>query len=451
MHSEENPTSVDAVRLLQRSAMSPFQVIAVALCVLINALDGFDVMVVAFTAAPISREWGLSATDVGILFSSGLLGMALGAIFVAPVGDRYGRRPLILGCQAAIVCTMIATAYSASLWQFAGLRVLTGIGIGGLLASINIMVAEYSSDRRRTLCIGVMSLGYPLGAAIGGLISMYLITSMGWRSVYWFGGLASLAALLLSIVLLPESLSFLLLGRRNATLTQVNRLLHKMKQPAISSLPPPSAIQALEKPGLLNILRGGYARTTVIMGLIYTGVMVTVYFALNWTPKILTQLGYSDTTGISASLVMNLSGAIACLLMGIYANKLGLRRTASFTYIGLCLSVAWFGLTSTGFTQLMISVAVVGFFLFSTIAISYALVPSVFPAEIRLTGMGACLAFGRIGGVLGPYLAGVLIDANWSRAGYCLALGLPILGAAILLPLIQLRDASHSSESALAK
>lgn len=439
------------VQLLHNSPMTLLQIIAVSLCVFINALDGFDVMIVAFTAAPISREWGLTATDVGILFSSGLIGMALGAVFIAPLGDKYGRRPLIIACQFVICASMLATAYTNRLWDFAYLRVFTGIAIGGLLASINIMVAEYSSHRRRTLCIGIMSLGYPIGAAIGGLISIYLIQTMGWRSVYWLGASASLLSAALTLILLPESMSFLMLGRRSASLAKVNHLLLRMKQPTLTALPSPSSVEPLAQPGLINILKGPYAIKTIVMGLIYTGVMLTVYFSLNWTPKILTSLGFSDTGGISASLIMNCSGAAACLLMGIYANKLGLRRMASFVFAGMGLSVIWFGLAPSTNASLMLAVAAVGFFLFSSIAVSYALVPNVFPTEVRLTAMGACLAFGRIGGVLGPYLAGVLIDDNWSRASYCLVLSLPILAAILLMPLVRVQDTPPSPVAASAE
>lgn len=437
----------DLILALQNAPMTLFQIIAVGLCVIINALDGFDVMVVAFTASPISREWTLSATEVGVLFSSGLVGMALGAVLVAPMGDRYGRRPLILGCQVVIGASMLATSYTHELWQFACLRAITGMAIGGLLASINIMVAEYSSNRRRTLCIGLMSLGYPIGAAVGGLISIYLIEAFSWRSVFMMGGVVSLVVAPFTILMLPESLSFKLLGRRPTTLLSVNKILKKMKHPLLTSLPAPIKKQTLAKSGFINLFRGRYAITTVLMGLIYMGTMLTVYFTLNWTPKILTSIGFTDASGISASLLMNITGACACLIMGVYASKFGLRRLAGYIYIGMFMSVVWFGLTPTSNVPMLVAIGVMGFFLFSTIAVSYAIVPEVFPTEIRLTGMGACLAFGRIGGVLGPYLAGVMIDADWSRSSYCFTLSTPIILAVVILPFIKFQDVTPQKTS----
>lgn len=428
MKSKESSSSIET------GPMGLLQIVVVALCVLINAIDGFDVMVVAFTAAPVGREWALVPTQIGMLFSAGLVGMALGSMFLAPLGDRYGRRPLILVCQIIVGVSMLLGAATQNLWELTGTRFVTGIGVGGLLASINIIVAEYSSAKRRALCISLMSLGYPIGAALGGLISIYLIQDFGWRSVYMLGGVAMLAVIPMTFWLMPESLSFLLLRRDANTLGRVNRLLKRMGRLPLDTLPE-QKLQAEVRPSIWSLLSGDYAKPAYLMGFVYCGTMFTVYFLLSWMPKILTEQGYSDTGGISVSLLMNIAGAIACLTMGMLSNRLGLRRLASGIFIGLFLTTVWFGFSAHEPTLVNVSVAGIGFFLFSSIAVTYAIVPEVFPPQVRLTAMGTCLAFGRLGGVLGPYAAGLLMADGWTLDMYCLALAAPALFAVIAVRL----------------
>lgn len=419
--------------IINDSPMSRFQIWAVALCILISALDGFDLMAVAFTASSIARDWSMRATDVGMLFSAGLFGMAVGAVLISPIGDRKGRRPLILGCLVTIGLTMLVSAVTQELWQLIVVRVIAGVAIGGLIASLNVMVAEYSSSRRRALCIGVMALGVPLGAATGGAASIYLIGSFGWRSIFLLGGVLTLAVIPLTYKMLPESLSFLLVRRSPKTLSKVNALLGRMKHSPIAELPEQSADEVNHKPGLVELFRGQHRTATILMSAIYMSVMLAIYFSVNWTPKILTELAFSDAGGISASMMMNIFGAFSCLAMGASVSKYGLRPVATLIYMGMFGSLVWFGFAPATSSALLVATALMGFFMFSGTAVSYALVPEVFPPQVRLTAMGACLAFGRAGGVLGPYLAGVMMDNGFSRPIYCLVLALPTLLAVVLL------------------
>jgi hypothetical protein len=141
--------------------MSRFQVLAVCLCVALNMLDGYDVLVMAFTASEVAREWSLSGYALGVLLSAGLVGMAIGSLLVAPWADRYGRRAVILACLGVITFGMLLSALAQQPSQLKALRVLTGVGIGGILASLNVITSEYSSRRWRSAAIGIQVTGYP--------------------------------------------------------------------------------------------------------------------------------------------------------------------------------------------------------------------------------------------------------------------------------------------------
>ncbi|WP_139053213.1 MFS transporter, partial [Rhodococcus globerulus] len=171
--------------------MNRYQWTAVAVCMLLNMLDGFDVMVMAFTANSVSSEWGLTGSELGMLLSAGLLGMTIGALLIAPWADRIGRRPLIFICVAMAGTTMLLSALAQHEWQLGLLRFITGLGIGGLLSSTNVLASEYSSARWRGLAVSLQSTGFALGATVGGICAALMIDVWGWRSVFMIGGALS--------------------------------------------------------------------------------------------------------------------------------------------------------------------------------------------------------------------------------------------------------------------
>src|SRR5436190_2822507 len=179
----------DDRKALDEGEMSRFQWVAIAVCVMLIMLDGFDVLVMAFTAAPISGEWKLTGAQLGLLFNAGLFGMAAGSLFVAPFADRYGRQPIIMLCLIVITAGMIGSAMARNATQLGILRAITGVGIGGMLASVGVITAEYSSKKWRSTAVALQATGYPIGATIGGTIAAFLLGACGWRSVFVFGGL----------------------------------------------------------------------------------------------------------------------------------------------------------------------------------------------------------------------------------------------------------------------
>src|SRR6476620_2614295 len=178
----EDPRSIIA-----REPMGRAQLIAIAICIALTALDGFDVLSISFASPGIAADWHIDRAVLGIVLSVELLGMSAGSIFIGSLADRIGRRPATLGCLVVRSIGMWLATTAHDVTTLSAFRLLTGLGIGGMLASVNAMAAEFANARRRNLAVALMAAGYPLGAVVGGSIASQLLTTGSWRSVFGFG------------------------------------------------------------------------------------------------------------------------------------------------------------------------------------------------------------------------------------------------------------------------
>src|SRR5258705_11290607 len=181
----------DARGMIRDGPMTAFQIVVVAICTLLNMIDGFDVLAMSFTAPVIAKEWGVDPATLGMLLSAGLAGMSMGSLFLSPLADMAGRRAVVILCTAIISVGMFAAAAANGVWDLAIYRFVTGLGIGGLLSSGNTLLSEYAPARWRNLSIAAMVVGYPGGAIIGGSGSGSLIVHFCLRSGVSFCGACS--------------------------------------------------------------------------------------------------------------------------------------------------------------------------------------------------------------------------------------------------------------------
>lgn len=429
--------------ILRTHPMRAFQIVAVALCVLISMIDGFDVLAVAFTGPSIAKEWTLSPAELGLVFSAGLAGMVVGSLLLSPLADTRGRRFIVLLCLCILSVGMALTALSRGLYELLALRVFTGLGMGGILAGINTVVAEYASDKRRNLAISLMAIGYPIGAMLGGLGARWIIAEQGWHAVFWYGAAASALMLPLVAGWMPESLDFLLTRRPVRGLEKLNRLRAKLQLSALSQWPqtaaPADTVGGPAAPRTnryAQVFSAQMAPSTVLMCLACFLLMTTFYAIANWTPKVLVSMGLSVEQGISGSVLISVGGIVGGLLLGFAAQRVGLLRlTALLLTLGF-LAVAGFGMGNT-LPALQVLAVLMGLFMNGAIIGLYALAPVIFPPAVRATGTGLALGIGRLGATAGPALTGVLIGAGWSRPAYFAALGLPLLLAAVCVGALQ--------------
>ena len=399
---------------LDHNRMSLFQWLVISLCFLINMLDGFDVLVMAFTAASVSAEWGLSGIELGYLLSAGLVGMAIGSLFIAPWADRYGRRPLILVCISIAGLGMLAASQAHSVQQLGLLRFVTGLGIGGVLASSYVIAGEFANQKWRSLAISLQSTAYAFGATVGGMIAAHIIPSMGWRSVFFYGGIATLLTLPVMYFLLPESIAYLIARQPSKSLSRINKLLKRVGIGQIDEMPQASVgATASLRQTFTGLFSKPLLRSTLLVWAGFFLVMFGFYFVMSWTPKLLVAAGLSNQQGITGGVLLNVGGIIGTSLIGLLAARFQL-RSVLMIYLGLnALLLSVFVNFTDNLGLAFGLVLIIGVLVNGCVAGLYALTPTFYSPEQRVTALGWGIGMGRVGAILSPLVAGFLIDASW--------------------------------------
>ena len=417
--------------------MSVFQIQTVFICTLINMLDGFDVLVMSFAAASVSSEWTLTPYQLGILLSAGLFGMAIGSISLGALADRLGRKRLVNICLVIITAGMFASAYSENQEQLLAFRFVTGIGIGGMLATLTTLVSEYSNESSRGLCIGFLQSGYPLGALLGGIVSVYLIDSFGWRSLFIFGGSLSLIMLPFVFWKLPESLDFLLLRGNQADKSKIQQILTKLQIETSEFLH--TTEESEKKADWISLFSSDSRANTLYLWTCYFLLMFSFYFVVSWTPKLLVDAGLTTGQGISAGVYLQAGGLVGAISLGLLGYKF---KVPILTSVFFCCGVAamlFYGLVELSLVSLMLVAAVMGFFLIGAMIGLYTIAPSVYPANVRVSGVGLAIGIGRLGAIVAPLAGGIILNSGYSTDEIFVIFSIPLILAALAVYKIKLR------------
>ncbi|NQD59079.1 MFS transporter [Pseudomonas sp. CM25] len=423
---------------LDDKRMSSFQWWVITLCFVINMLDGFDVLVMAFTASAVATDWGLNGLRLGYLLSAGLVGMAIGSLFIAPWADRFGRRPLILVCVAVAGAGMLASSQASGPEMLAVFRFLTGLGIGGILASSYVIAGEYANKRWRGLAISLQSTAYALGATIGGLIAANMIPALGWRSVFLYGGFVTLATLPALFIWLPESLAFLMSHKSDGAIRHINQLRLKVKLAPLTEMPQARLITRTSlRASFAQLFSPALLRSTLLIWASFFLVMFGFYFVMSWTPRLLVTAGLSNEQGITGGVLINVGGIVGTALLGLLAAHFRLAKVLMIYLLANALLLTVF----VGFTDRLnlafVLAIFIGIFVNGCVAGLYALTPSIYDAGQRVTGLGWGIGIGRAGAIASPLVAGRLIDAQWTPSNLYMLFAMTFVLAAIAVALLR--------------
>lgn len=433
-----NPISV-----IDDNPMGMRQWIVVVLMILLNALDGFDVLSSAFAAPGITKEWGIPRSELGVMLSAELIGMGFGSIILGGAADKFGRKSAMLVCLVIMAIGMWLAHDAAGVWELTIWRFMTGLGIGGMLAATNAVVAETTSKSSRSIAMALYVIGYPIGGVIGGFAAQgWLLVEYDWRAVFLFGAIVTAIMIPLVMLLVPETPAFYAARRPAGALEKINKSLRALQQPAIDALPvvnesgpKPKVTDILSKPGLRKI--------TLLLAFGYMFHTLTFYYILKFAVQIVSDSGFSQPEAASTLTWANIGGAIGGGLFGLALKKWDIKGPTVVALLAGVCAVAWFGLGHDTLWTWRAATFMTMFFLNAGIVGYYAAFARGFPAYARATGTGFVLGVGRAGAAGSPVLAGFLFTAlgNSELLTVSLIMCFGSVVAVFLLWLLPIRDA----------
>ena len=398
--------------------------------------DGYDLVVYGTVVSTFLRDPSqigeVTPALAGALGSYALVGVLVGALMAGSVGDIIGRRKVMLFSYAWFSIGMGVTAMTSSVGAFGLLRFVTGLGVGALVATTGAIVSEYAPPGRKNLCNAITYCGVPAGSLVAALLAILLLGAIGWRGMFWIGALPLVTLLPLAVLKMPESPAWLLARGR---LDEALALSERTGVPLPDERPAGPVDQAVkrDRAGFAGLFGAEYWWPTVLMGLMSATGLLLVYSLNTWLPELMLRAGFNAKGSLSFLLVLNGGAVIGALIGSRVADRYGPKPVVSSCFLLGAVSIALLTV-NLPLALLLIFVAVAGLGTSGTQTLIYGLVANYYRTNVRGAGVAWCAGFGRLGGVGGPMIGGLMIGAGLStNAIFWVLAGLAVLGGLLTL------------------
>jgi MFS transporter, AAHS family, 4-hydroxybenzoate transporter len=395
-------------------------------------VDGYDVQVMALAVPVIAREWSITAPHFSYALSAVLFGLSVGAALFAPIGDRAGRRTLLIVAMTMVGLATAATATSASPMQFVFWRLLTGIGMGISIPNCNAWTAEYVPARSRATILVVMNAAIGAGSFCAGFIAPVIFAHWGWRGAFVIGGVAPLAIGFLILVAAPESLKFLAVRRPNDPRipTILARIAPEIDPAGQLRRPQPAPPESphVSRWSIIELLGPVYLRRTLVLWGLVVANLFTLYVLISWLPTLLQSDGWPLDDALRGAVLIQAGGIAGGILLSLFLSR-GLTLPAMFTaYLVTAASLVLF--RAAGFAVSWVVLALIGAGTSGCQLALNALSTAYYPPAIKATGMGGAGVIGNVGAFLAPLAGGWAIERGFSAVNILSLLSLlPVLCA----------------------
>jgi AAHS family 4-hydroxybenzoate transporter-like MFS transporter len=423
--------TLDLETALSKQKVGPFQILVVVLCACALLADGFDTMAIGYVAPALVRAWHINRSAMTPVFAMGQIATAIGALCFGPIADRFGRRPVIIGCSLMFGVLSLLAARATSIPELMVYRFFTCLGLGGAMPNALALTNEYIPARIRTVTTTVMFCGFSVGAALGGVAAASLIEHHGWEAVFVIGGTIPLIFTIVFMLWLPESISYLAITKK-----QPDRLARYAARIGLSgSVPVASvtfAVHEKEVKGSLvrELFANGRGKLTLLLWVIAFTNLLDLNLLSSWLPTMLRDAGLAIEDASWITVGYQIGGLVGTVLLGLAFERFPPFRVLLFNYLIAFLCIVGVGISGAHVTLLYPVVFLAGFCVIGGLCGSSALVANCYPTGIRATGLGWALGIGRIGAVVGPTIGGFVLEQNASGISFFTVGALPILCAA---------------------
>jgi AAHS family 4-hydroxybenzoate transporter-like MFS transporter len=407
---------VPVSRLLDERGLGSFQIVLLIWSLFLVLIDGYDITAIAFAAPHLIREWHISPKALGPVFSASLVGILFGSAFFGWVGDRYGRKAALIGSNLLFGIFTFIAAYSTDLTQMFWLRLVAGIGIGGVIPNAVAINAE-SAPRRLRATLAIIAVGcVPLGGAIPGFVTATLVPTHGWQILFTIGGVVPVVIAVAAFFGLPESIKFMALHEKHR-----DKMVAAIRSISPGTVVPPNASFVIEDeqqvPGLnpKYLFGQGLQVITPLLWLLFALNLMGYFFLISWTPTLMTAAKLPPTTVALAGAVLQVGGTVGALLLCWWLQKHRFMAVAIMFVLAVPIvgAIGYAGLTSQ--TALLVTIFFAGFLVLGIQSGINVLGALIYPTSLRANGSGWELGVGRIGSIVGPLVGALFVGMSVER------------------------------------
>ena len=425
---------VNVNHIIDHAKFRPFHFNVLVWCLLIILFDGYDLAINGVVLPLLMVEWGLTAMQAGMLASTALAGMMFGAMIFGSLADKIGRKKVIMICIVLFSGLTFAGGFASNPTEFAILRFLAGLGIGGVMQNLVALTSEYAPIRMRSTLVTGMFSGYAVGGVMAALLGSWFTPDFGWQIMFFIAGIP---LFLLPVIwkFLPESLTFIVQQNRQAEAREIVRRLEPtitVKETTTFEL---DKVDVPESASVMSLFRRGRTMNTILFWIAFFTCLLTMYALSSWLPKLMMAAGYSMDNSLMFMMVMNIGAVIGIIGGGILADRFHLKPVLMCLGVMGAVVMSLMGFQSNEFL-LYILVFLAGAASIGSQMLLYSYVAQFYPLAVRSTGIGWSSAIGRMGAIIGPILIGGLLGMNLPAHFNFMAVGLPVLITAIAVSLI---------------
>ncbi|MEH7418514.1 aromatic acid/H+ symport family MFS transporter [Neobacillus drentensis] len=421
--------------ILDESKFNRFHLVLLLWCLLFVSFEGYDLVVYGSVVPFLTKEWNLSPIEAGVIGSYGLFGMMFGSIILSLLADRFGRKSIIIVSVAFFSIFTTISGFATGPQLFSWCRFLAGVGFGGTLPTVISLLTEYIPKSSKNKSITIALCGNQVGGILAPLVGVIVFASLGWRPVLWF---SAIPLFLIPIIIkyLPESPQFLIrkgkLDILRTTLTKIDPNYHDRLIAEQTKLPEPPG----ERTPIIGLFKNKMGLSTVLFCIVYFMGLLMIYGLNTWLPKLMQSAGYPLISSLGFAIFLNGGALIGTIIIGVIADRKGSKKLITCLYVLGAVCLALLGIKSNIFL-LYLLIAIAGVCTMGNQSLLNAFVSQYYPNNVRSTGVGLANGVGRLGGMLGPTLGGVLLSMN-VPIGLCfLVFALPGVFAAFTLFLVR--------------
>jgi AAHS family 4-hydroxybenzoate transporter-like MFS transporter len=440
----DDANSYNFTSVIDQAKISGQQWVVLLVSLFTAMFDGYDTQGIAYVAPVMAKDLGFSPALLGPIFSSGLLGLTLGALFFGMLADKIGRKQAIIWPIAIFGVFSLATPLGHTVTSLVVLRFIAGFGLGGTLPNVTAYVLEYAPRRRRALLVNSTAAFFAFGSIISGILANILIPTWGWQSTFYIGGIVPLLAIVVVALYLPESVRYLLLSGQSMerALDIMRRIVPERNFAAGTRFTLEPQIPGITVKALFT---DGRAYPTTMLWIAFVANLFILTYLVFWLPTLLRQVGQPLSVAIAVTIWYAIGGCVGGLTMGWLADKLGSLPKVLATAYGLAavtICIAAFSLTNTPI--LVVAMFLTGCCINGGQGSLNTISAMFYPTAIRATGIGWALGVGRIGAVIGPAVGGTLVAASFAPVNVILANVLPAVIGVVAIALFSLSHATRS-------